>query len=333
MEIVDEIKNLTQEFEPLFKKEIIETLEKQRSFYNIADTTQDELKQVILDYSYGGKRIRPFIVSYFAGKDLSDKQVFNACMAFEFFHLSALIHDDIIDNADFRRNSPTIHSYAMKFSKLSKTIGRDLAILYGDLFLTKCFEFASNLETRTKESFFEMAKRTIQGQYIDTIGSNEEYGTIPEEYIKGRHELKTAWYTFVSPAEIGTSLKETKESENYLKVLNNLMMQIGLLYQIRDDIKDCTDEKTGKDLFKDIRENQTTWVTLHIKKNYPDKFEFLLKNKNTLSAEDLKDFFTDIDLESPYKVEVEKIKELIASQANDFEELKEKSLKILSLLE
>jgi geranylgeranyl pyrophosphate synthase len=215
-------------------------------------------------------------------------------------------------------------------------LGTDAAILLGDVFLTESIYYASFLKNQTKEIFFDMIRRTIRGQYVDILAGNQNYGEVDMEIVQAKNELKTAWYTFVSPMLLGISISINKYTDDDIKKLVESALELGILYQIRDDIIDCLDEKSGKKLFGDIFENQTTWVTLYLKNNNPKAFEkikeFANKEKTQENTILLKEVFKNIDLKISYEENKNQILNKINSLPSNLEKPKEYFLKILELL-
>lgn len=331
MTIKEKIKDFQNDFDVHFKQEVERILNEQKSFHPIATEYDESLKKYILDYSNDGKRIRPFLISYFAEKNITEDNILHACLASELFHLAALIHDDIIDESPLRRGVATIHMAADNFKKENKNIGLHMALLMGDIFITASLQHAHTVSSEFFENFSIMIQRTTRGQYLDVIHMNQPVGSISYNEILARHNLKTAWYTFTSPAQLGYCLS-INHSDEALDILIPIMRELGLLYQIRDDIIDCTDENSGKPLFGDIFENQTTWVTLYIKQQHPDSFSKIIEAKKEGNIKMLKDIFSQINFQSPYTKEYQKRLDLINNIDNRFSDIKKKSLEILELL-
>ena len=84
----------------------------------------DDIKSHALQSALaGGKRIRPLLVFHFAGRgDALDNSSIKASVILEIVHLASLIHDDILDGAEIRRNLPSMH----------EAIGSHAAVLLGD---------------------------------------------------------------------------------------------------------------------------------------------------------------------------------------------------------
>lgn len=210
----------------------------------------------------GGKRIRPFI-AYLMYKALGGKEVKKALEFFvslELFHNFALIHDDIMDKDSMRHGVQTIHEYVKE--KLQKEgrngdlshIGNSQAILLGDILLCWAFSIFDEVnfdgdKLKSAKTFFnKMANDVVLGQIIDIdIPSRKD---IPKELINKKDKLKTASYTFIRPLQIGASL--VKIDENIEKFCEDLGLNLGLAFQLQDDLLDSENTQTRQETINKI---------------------------------------------------------------------------------
>ena len=208
----------------------------------------------------GGKRIRPILLlefySLFGGRAES---ALNFAAAIEMIHTYSLIHDDLpcMDNDDMRRGRPSCH----------KAFGYDTALLAGDALLTHAFFAAANAvdipPERVSRAISVLAQKAgiygmVGGQVMDL--DFEKNGANGEEltamYIKKTSCLLEA-AAMCGAVLAGADEKTVKKTEEYAE-------NLGLAFQITDDILDCTaDEKTlGKPIGSDEKNGKTTFVTL-----------------------------------------------------------------------
>ena len=208
----------------------------------------------------GGKRIRPILLlefySLFGGRA---EGALNFAAAIEMIQTYSLIHDDLpcMDNDDMRRGRPSCH----------KAFGYDTALLAGDALLTHAFFAAANAADippeRVSRAISVLAQKTgiygmVGGQVMDL--DFEKNGANGEEltamYIKKTSCLLEA-AAMCGAVLAGADEETVKKAEEYAE-------NLGLAFQITDDILDCTaDEKTlGKPIGSDKKNGKTTFVTL-----------------------------------------------------------------------
>lgn len=322
--------SFASEFNTYFLPEVATVINQQLSF----DATRVEPDAYLIDYltSYaeGGKRIRPYIVHRLSQKDLHDEEVRTCCLSLELFHLMALIHDDIMDQSPQRRGVPTLHIALQKHKKHSSRLGEDVAILLGDSFLVASLTKARTLPEPTFFTITEMMQRTNRGQYLDALGMNDGYGETSEAVVATRNLLKTAWYTFATPAILGLQLSDIAYSEEELNAITLVYLELGMLFQIRDDILDGT-AKDGKQPYEDIKDGQTTWVTLHIKQQYPEVFN-QLQQVDRSDTHAVHQLLSSISFTEVYANEYAKCAQQVAGLKEINEDLYVISQEILELL-
>lgn len=223
----------------------------------------DQLKESITySFSAGGKRIRPIlcIASYEACGGRAEDVVPYAS-AIEFIHTYSLIHDDLpaMDNDDLRRGKPTNH----------KIFGEGIAILAGDGLLTEAFcllsSNPSNFDSKlVLEVINEIAtsagiKGMVGGQAADLIYETKEPDSETLCFI---HTHKTASLIRAS-VKVGGILADCDEER--LDSLSNYGENIGLAFQIIDDILDVEGETEviGKPKGSDEKKKKMTYPRLY----------------------------------------------------------------------
>lgn len=215
----------------------------------------------------GGKRIRPVLTlaaAEFAGGDCMAALPY-AC-AIEYIHNYSLIHDDLpaMDDDDLRRGEPTNH----------KVFGEGIAILAGDGLLSSAFE-AMNKDmllymnepdelTKRVKAIYAISKGCgCRGMIAGQVADIENEGkTISSELLDYIHLNKTAELIIASikaGGYIGDADADTLTS------LEHYSEQIGLAFQIVDDILDVTgkEEETGKAVGQDEKHHKATYPSVH----------------------------------------------------------------------
>ncbi|MDD3406352.1 MAG: polyprenyl synthetase family protein [Sphingobacteriia bacterium] len=176
----------------------------------------------------GGKRIRPQLVLMGCALFDSDfKKALDAAIAVEIFHNFTLLHDDVMDHAEMRRNRPTVHT---KWDE-------NTAILSGDAMLIKAYRFLEKIEPekllKVLPIFSEMALQVCEGQQYDmNFENSEEIGE--DEYFK-MIRLKTA-VLLAASLQIGAIIGNASTEDAHW--LYEFGIAIGIAFQLRDDYLD-----------------------------------------------------------------------------------------------
>ncbi len=204
-----------------------------------------------------GKRVRAALVLWccelVAGSENED--ALNAAAAIEMVHTYSLVHDDLpaMDDDDFRRGRPSCH----------KAFDEATAILAGDALLTMAFEvIAKNISSADKAVL--MTKELVQGagpcgmiagQIADILAQNIKPDAQTLEFI---HINKTA-KMFQASAVLGAIAGGANEKQR--QILSEFGLNLGLAFQIADDILDVvSDSKTlGKTAGKDVKQGKLTY--------------------------------------------------------------------------
>ena len=218
-----------------------------------------------MEYSVmaGGKRLRPMLMMetyrLFDGEgDLVEPFM----AAIEMIHTYSLVHDDLpaMDNDDYRRGRKTTHV----------VYGEAMGILAGDALLNFAFETAAKAFTLHPEKSLEIGKAMqvlagkagiygmIGGQVVDVQSAGE---SVSKDVLDFIYELKTS-ALIESSMMIGAILAGA--SQENIKMIETIAKNVGIAFQIQDDILDVTStaEVLGKPILSDEKNEKTTYVTL-----------------------------------------------------------------------
>ena len=223
----------------------------------------------------GGKRLRPFMLIQCAKLfGVDEMRARRVGAALEFLHCYSLIHDDLpaMDNSDMRRGKASTH---VEFDEAT-------AILAGDALLTFAFEIVSQEEThadpRVRIELVQMLAQAagghgmVGGQMLDLIGEGEEFdfGTISR-----MQRMKTG--RLISFAcEAGAVLG--KASEVHRRALRNYANDLGLAFQVTDDVLDVESDTSvlGKPANQDEAAGKATFVSTMGKEQAKQRAEMLV---------------------------------------------------------
>jgi len=211
----------------------------------------------------GGKRLRPilFFATYeilMGRKNLNRlNRVLPAAVALELVHNASLVHDDLpsMDNSTERRGLPSVH---VKYSPAT-------AILAGDALITKAFEVLTDIKNRSHAvKCIDVLTRALStrgmigGQAVDLISQNKKININVLKYI----HMKKTGALLQAAMEMACVLNDTEE--NLTITLGNYALNLGLAYQIVDDVLDevGTYEVLGKEPGSDARGHKATYPSL-----------------------------------------------------------------------
>lgn len=208
----------------------------------------------------GGKRIRPVLALACAELFNSGEKVLPFACALEMIHTYSLIHDDLpcMDNDDLRRGKPTNH----------KVYGEAMAVLAGDALLTKAFEIAVKFSKLTPEHTLREidvlataggTEGMIGGQVIDIESEGKK---VDEKTLDALHLNKTG-ALIIAAAKLGAIAGGAAEED--IKNLSEYAKNLGLAFQIKDDILDVEGDSDilGKMTGGDEINEKTTFVSLY----------------------------------------------------------------------
>ena len=197
----------------------------------------------------GGKRLRPalLILAYRSlGVDCALENVIRLATVMEMLHTATLVHDDIIDNADTRRNHASINA----------RFGNQTAVLMGDWLYMSAFE--TSLKERSLEILdilTELTRKMTEGELIQlTMLGRTDISEVEYFDILNR---KTA-YLFSACCEIGAILGNANHEQR--KAFRDYGKNLGIAFQLADDLFDFTADEhiLGKASGADLPEGKLT---------------------------------------------------------------------------
>ncbi|UEX89147.1 polyprenyl synthetase family protein [Staphylococcus ratti] len=202
--------------------------------------------------SSGGKRVRPLFVilsSYLSGQTPTDA-TYRVAAALELIHMATLVHDDVIDFSEKRRGETTIE----------KEWNQSTAILTGNFLLARALEHLSTIENyqihQTLSTAIVEVCRGELFQFQDQFRANQSI----TNYLR-RIKRKTALLIQLA-TEVGAM--SANANEKTIKTMRTIGYNIGMSFQIIDDILDftSTEKKLGKPVGSDLRNGHMTLPTL-----------------------------------------------------------------------
>ncbi|MDX3540927.1 polyprenyl synthetase family protein [Streptomyces sp. MB09-01] len=222
----------------------------------------------------GGKRIRPilaFVGWHAAGATGDPRTVIHLAASLELFHVSALIHDDVMDSSALRRGRPTVHRALARAHQgddsgisaaAAAQFGEGAAILIGDLAMVWSDELLLDGATNPKQLaalwpvLHAMRSEIVLGQYLDLQATGDASPDVSRALRIGRY--KTAKYTVERPLHLGAIAAEA--DQHLLERLSAFALPLGEAFQLRDDLLGVFGDPavTGKSALEDLRDGKAT---------------------------------------------------------------------------
>ena len=252
MNFPEELANRTQWTEGVVKSFLPEETGNQK----------DIMEAMNYSVTAGGKRLRPLLMHETYRMFGGTGRVIQPLMAaIEMVHTYSLVHDDLpaMDNDQYRRGKLTTHA----------KYGHAMGVLAGDGLLNYAFETAMTAfdcgedTERVAKALKILGRKAgiygmIGGQVVDVQSTGK---AVDQETLDFIYELKTGALLEASMM-VGAVLAGATEEE--VAVIEQIASDVGLAFQIRDDILDETStlETLGKPIHSDERNEKTTYVTL-----------------------------------------------------------------------
>jgi len=224
---------------------------------------------MLVDAASGGKRLRGALVrwSYVAHGGADADDVTGAAVAVELVHLSALVHDDVIDRSDLRRGRPSVHVRAASEhpdpgSPAAAEHGRSVAVLLGDLVLAAAPEglqdcrVPASARDAAQRALVRLQVEVMAGQYLDVDAVARR--SADRERALAIATLKSGRYSVSRPLELGALLAGAAPSD--AAALLAVGDPLGVAFQLRDDLLGVfgDPDATGKPAGSDLAEGKRT---------------------------------------------------------------------------
>lgn len=217
--------------------------------------------------SHGGKRVRPCFVALgwaaAEGQPESDVPV-KLGASVEMLHVSALLHDDVVDRSVSRRGAPTAHVAAAARHRREDlagdpvAFGEGLAILAGDLAVAIADSMVAEAGPATRMQWNRMKTEVAVGQVLDHVATAR--GVRDPGAALEVVRLKTSQYTVVRPLLVGATEVSGSPTPDLVDALTAYGLAVGEAFQLRDDILGVfgDGDATGKPVGADLREAKPT---------------------------------------------------------------------------
>ncbi|MCB1616343.1 MAG: polyprenyl synthetase family protein [Pseudomonadales bacterium] len=204
----------------------------------------------------GGKRLRPLLVLLVANSlKTTSRAHIDLAVIIEFIHTATLLHDDVVDLSELRRNRPTANA----------KWGNAPSVLVGDFLYSRAFQMMVRLGSMDVMDILSEATNIIaEGEVLQLVNAGDA-NTTEQRYLDVIN-YKTA-KLFEAAAEIGAiAANASREQRLAFKKFGH---HLGMAFQLMDDILDYTGdmEKLGKNIGDDLSEGKPTLPLIYAMQN------------------------------------------------------------------
>src|SRR5512133_484885 len=214
----------------------------------------------------GGKRVRPaltILANYAVGGDGASYNSIRMATVMEFLHTATLVHDDIIDSADTRRNRPTVNA----------VYGNETAVLMGDWLYMSAFETSlSERSLPILDILTRVTRKMTEGELLQLtlLGRSD----ISEAQYLDVLQRKT-YHLFSACCEVGAILGNASETQQ--AALRDYGLNLGTAFQLIDDLLDftSTDDALGKAAGVDLLGGKVTLPLIYLVQSNPESKQMI----------------------------------------------------------
>lgn len=218
-----------------------------------------------------GKRLRPlFFVLSCQLCDYHGKDLYLLSTIFEYIHAASLLHDDVLDNAEIRRNKPSANSFW----------GNHAAVLAGDFFYLTASSIALDSNNmRCLKRISETTRQMTEGQILE-LTHTHDWKIGKEQYL----EIISAKTAVLMSAACACGAIISGAEREAEQSLGQFGLNMGIAFQIMDDLLDYTSSEDvfGKPVGKDLKEGKITLPLIYtlpkIEASERNRLENLFKN-------------------------------------------------------
>ncbi len=240
------------EFDPAFSERVTALLEQvEQRLLEAAEADTAFVTQAARHIiSAGGKRFRPLLVilaAMLGSESAPDEDIVKAALVVELTHVASLYHDDVMDEAELRRGA----------ASANRRWDNNVAILVGDLLFSRASSIVSQLGVEYVSLQADTFSRLVQGQLAETLGPQP--GDDPLEHYLAVVADKTGSLIATS-ARFGGMVAGAPDE--VLRALAAFGEEIGIVFQLSDDIIDIASDTAGKTPGTDLRAGVPTLPTL-----------------------------------------------------------------------
>lgn len=250
----------------------------------ITKSKRDIINQAVEDLiNGGGKKLRPFLMFLAASfGDYDQQELLQLGSGIEILHMASLVHDDIIDNAELRRGNETAQ----------KRFGKKEAVFIGDFLLSRTFDiFFDYLDKETLRKMNKNVRLLCEGEIEQSEKRFDFQIGLRDYYRRIRH--KTA-LLFALSSYLGAYVSGVRGKK--LNLLYKLGLEIGMAFQIQDDLLDFEGEEkeTGKLLAQDLKEGVITLPVILLLNKSEYKKKYSAYSNSNLDDKIVKDIIDDV---------------------------------------
>lgn len=236
----------------VLRSPVIKELKAFRTFFKDELKTNEFLLDQMVQYllKMKGKELRPILVLYAARLCGGiNERTYRAATMIELLHTATLIHDDVVDEADQRRG----------FLSFNQTFKNKASILFGDFLLAKGLLVSLNSDEFELLKIMSKAVKAMSEGELRQLKASKLQNMTSEKYFDIIRD-KTA-SLLAACCESGANTATT-DKEIVLR-MSEIGLNMGIAFQIRDDMFDYDASKTGKPSGNDIMERKITLPFIH----------------------------------------------------------------------